>query len=190
MTAIPILMYHNIGRPPEGARLRSLYVRRGAFARQMRLLRMLGYQGLSMQQAMPYLRGERVGRVAAITFDDGYIDTLESALPVLKHHGFSATCYIVSGRMGSYNDWDAQSLGVRKPLMSAAQIRAWKAEGMEVGAEILHLQLVALCKLQALVDGPDLDQGAPGLCWQALAHESFHLFANGLQILPRCAPGR
>lgn len=134
MTAIPILMYHNIGRPPAGARLRSLYVRHGAFARQMRLLRMLGYQGLSMQQAMPYLRGERTGRVAVITFDDGYQDTLDSALPVLKQNGFSATCYVVSGRMGSYNDWDAQSLGVRKPLMSVAQVRTWHAEGMEVGA--------------------------------------------------------
>jgi peptidoglycan/xylan/chitin deacetylase (PgdA/CDA1 family) len=134
MKPVPILMYHNIGEPPEGARLRSLYVRTGAFARQMWLLKLLGYKGLSMAEAMPYLRGEKTGRVVAITFDDGYLDTLEHALPVLNAVGFTATCYVVSGHMGEYNEWDAAELKVHKKLMSAAQVKAWQAAGMEVGA--------------------------------------------------------
>lgn len=131
---IPILMYHNLGTPPPGARLRSLYVRPQAFFRQMRLLRLLGYRGLSMGAAMPYLRGERQGRVAVITFDDGYADTLEHALPALQTQGFSATCYVVSDKIGQYNDWDADTLGVRKPLMDLDQLRVWQAAGMEIGA--------------------------------------------------------
>lgn len=131
---VPILMYHNLGTPPPGARLRSLYVRPHAFFRQMRLLRLLGYRGLSMSAAMPYLRGERQGRVAVITFDDGYVDTLEYALPALQIQGFSATCYVVSDTVGQYNQWDADTLGVRKPLMSLEQLRQWQAAGMEVGA--------------------------------------------------------
>jgi peptidoglycan/xylan/chitin deacetylase (PgdA/CDA1 family) len=127
-------MYHNIGVPPQGARLRNLYVRVGAFARQMFMLRMLGYKGLSMSAAMPYLRGEKQGRVAVITFDDGYVDTLEQALPILQKHGFSATCYVISQRTGQYNEWDAASLNVRKSLMNDEQVRAWHAAGMEVGA--------------------------------------------------------
>jgi peptidoglycan/xylan/chitin deacetylase (PgdA/CDA1 family) len=134
MKNIPILMYHNIGEPPEGARLRALYVRTGAFGRQMMLLKLLGYRGLSMSEAMPYIRGEKTGKVVAITFDDGYLDTLELALPVLNTFGFSATCYVVSGRTGQYNDWDAAELKVQKKLMSDEQIRAWQAAGMEVGA--------------------------------------------------------
>lgn len=134
MKPIPILMYHNIGTPPEGARLRALYVRTGAFGRQMLLLKMLGYQGLSMSAAMPYLRGEKSGRVAVITFDDGYVDTYEQALPILNTFGFSATCYVVSKRMGQYNDWDAATLNVQKQLMTAEQVKAWHAAGMEVGA--------------------------------------------------------
>lgn len=131
---IPILMYHNIGTPPEGARLRGLYVRSKSFARQMRLLRLLGYQGLSMSAAMPYLRGEKQGKVAVITLDDGYLDTYENALPVLRDNGFSATCYFVSNRLGKSNDWDAAALKVEKPLMTADQMREWHAAGMEVGA--------------------------------------------------------
>ena len=134
MKNIPILMYHNIGEPPEGAKLRGLYVRKGAFSRQMWLLKLLGYKGLSMSEAMPYLHGEKSGRVVAITFDDGYLDTYELALPLLKTLGFSATCYFVSGRTGQYNDWDAAALNVQKMLMTDDQIKVWHAAGMEVGA--------------------------------------------------------
>jgi len=134
MSIIPILMYHNIDIPPQGAKLRNLYVRKGAFVLQMLMLRLLGYQGISMSAAMPYLRGEKQGRVAIITFDDGYVDTLENALPILKRNGFSATCYFISQRSGQYNDWDAAALNVRKSLMNNEQILAWHAAGMEVGA--------------------------------------------------------
>lgn len=134
-SAVPILMYHNVARAPRKLpRLRSLYVSPGAFGRQMWLLRQLGYSGLSMSAAMPYLRGERQGRVAVITLDDGYADNLEAALPVLARHGFSATCYVVSGSIGRWNTWDAERLGVRKPLMSLDQLRQWQQAGMEIGA--------------------------------------------------------
>lgn len=133
--ALPILTYHNIAPAPRDLhRWRSLYVSPAAFARQMALLHRLGYHGLSMAAAMPYLRGERAGRIAIITLDDGYADNLHAALPVLQQHGFSATCYVVSGSIGGHNAWDAAKLGVRKPLMSAAQLRAWHAAGMEIGA--------------------------------------------------------
>jgi len=132
---IPILMYHNIATPPRDLkRWRSLYVHPRSFARQMALLKRLGYVGLSMDAAMPYLRGERHGLVAVVTLDDGYADNLANALPVLLRHGFSATCYTVSGALGRYNEWDDAKLGVRKPIMDAAQLRAWHAAGMEVGA--------------------------------------------------------
>jgi peptidoglycan/xylan/chitin deacetylase (PgdA/CDA1 family) len=133
--ALPIFMYHNIAQAPKGLSVyRSLYVSPAAFARQLWLLKRLGYRGLSMRDAMPYLRGEQRGKVAVITLDDGYVDNLDSALPLLQRYGFTATCYVVSARVGQYNDWDAEKLGIRKPLMNAAQLKQWHAGGMEVGA--------------------------------------------------------
>lgn len=143
MANIPILMYHNIASVPRGVRVyRSLYVSPASFARQMGMLRLFGYRGVSMSDAMPYLRGEKHGRVAVITLDDGYADNLESAMPALQRHGFTATCYVVSGLVGQFNTWDADRLGVRKPMMSIEQLRAWQQGGMEVGAHTrTHVRL-------------------------------------------------
>jgi peptidoglycan/xylan/chitin deacetylase (PgdA/CDA1 family) len=133
--AVPILMYHNIASAPRDlAVYRSLYVSPGAFGRQMGLLKRLGYTGLSVTAAEPYLRGDKIGRVAVITLDDGYADNLQSALPILQSFGFSATCYVVSGQIGRYNSWDDQRLGIQKKLMTTEQLRAWRDGGMEVGA--------------------------------------------------------
>jgi peptidoglycan/xylan/chitin deacetylase (PgdA/CDA1 family) len=140
---IPILMYHNIARVPQDVRVyRSLYVSPSSFARQMAMLKMLGYRGVSMSDAMPYLRGEKDGRIAVITLDDGYVDNLEFAMPVLQRYGFTATCYVVSSLVGQYNVWDADRLGVRKPMMTGDQLRAWHDGGMEVGAHTrTHVRL-------------------------------------------------
>ena len=78
---IPILTYHQIApSPARGAGFRSLYVAPAAFARQMAWLHLLGYQGLSMSALMPYLRGERVGKVVGISLDDGYLNNLSHLL--------------------------------------------------------------------------------------------------------------
>ena len=87
-----------------------------------------------MGEAMPYLCGEASGKVVAITFDDGYSDTFEHALPILQHYGFTATCYFVSQRIGQHNVWDAQAIRATKPLMNEENVRQWRSAGMEVGA--------------------------------------------------------
>ena len=97
MPTVPILMYHQIDTPPaRGTPLRGLVVKPAAFARQMGLLRLLGWRGLAMRDLEPYISGEKTGKVVGITFDDGYRNNLEHALPVLLDHSFTATCYGVS----------------------------------------------------------------------------------------------
>lgn len=137
--AVPILMYHQIdASPPRGTPLRGLTVTPGRFARQMGLLRLLGYQGVSMTELEPYLLGQKSGKVVGITFDDGYQNNLEHALPVLLRLGFSATCYAVSDPVDGRNAWD-ESIGVpSKPLLTPAQMREWMQAGMDLGAHTRH----------------------------------------------------
>ena len=138
-------MYHQIVEPPpKGAPYRSLYVSPGAFSKQMGLLKRLGYTGLSMGNLLPYLRGERQGKVVGITFDDGYVNNLANALPVLSRHGFSSTCYAVGGLLGKTNSWDEKSGIAQVPLMDAAGLQRWVQGGQEVGAHTFnHINLLA-----------------------------------------------
>jgi peptidoglycan/xylan/chitin deacetylase (PgdA/CDA1 family) len=135
---IPILMYHQIDEPPpRGTPLRGLVVSPKSFARQMQLLKWMGYQGLSMRDLEPYLNGEKQGRVVGITFDDGYHNNLTHALPVLQKQGFTATCYGVSGLLGGTNAWDADKVAL-KPLMTVDEWRLWHHAGMDVGSHTCH----------------------------------------------------
>lgn len=161
---IPILVYHQIdAAPPKGGAFRSLYVSPEAFGRQMGLLKMLGYQGLSMSALLPYLRGEKQGKVVGITFDDGYLNNLTYALPVLERHGFSSTCYCVSQRLGQTNVWDQPQAIAQTPLMDAGQLRQWVAGGQEVGAHTrYHVNLTecdeALARSEMLLSKEDLEK--------------------------------
>jgi len=149
---IAILTYHQIAlAPPKGAPFRSLYVSPSAFARQMLGLRLLGYQGLSMSGLLPYLQGQKAGRVVGISFDDGYLNNLTHALPVLQRYGFSSTCYAVSQRLGQTNVWDQDAGVAQTALMTAAQLREWVAGGQEVGAHTRHhVHLPALALADSL----------------------------------------
>lgn len=133
--SIPILTYHHTEQaPPKGFQMRSLLVTPSSFSAQMLWLARLGYTGLAMSDLMPYLRGTKKGKVVGITLDDGYQSNVSQALPILKNHGFSATCYVVSGRLGQHNEWDA-ALGMAKAtLMNVEEIHKWVDAGMEVGS--------------------------------------------------------
>jgi peptidoglycan/xylan/chitin deacetylase (PgdA/CDA1 family) len=136
---VPILTFHQIAPAPEkGTGFRSLSVAPELFERQMTFLRTLGYQGLSMTALQSYLRGERTGKVVGITFDDGYLNNLTHALPVLQRIGFSSTCYCLSAMLGQANSWDRHNGVPPSELMSATHLRQWVAGGQEVGAHTRH----------------------------------------------------
>jgi peptidoglycan/xylan/chitin deacetylase (PgdA/CDA1 family) len=148
---IPVLMYHQIDvPPPSGTPLRGLVVSPGSFARQMGLLKLLGYQGLSMRDLEPYMKGEKQGKVIGVTFDDGYQNNRYNALPVLQKYGFTATCYAVSSMMGGTNSWD-RGLVAEKPLMTEADWSIWLTSGMDVGSHTRsHADLTRLSTDEAI----------------------------------------
>ena len=149
---IPILMYHQTAATPrKGSPLRGLVVSPQTFSRQMAALAAVGYRGLSMTDLQPFLSGEKQGRVVGITFDDGYENTLLHALPVLQRHGFSSTCYVVSGMVGQRNAWDAHHGIAQVPLMTSDQLQLWIDGGQEVGSHtVTHANLGQLAKPEQL----------------------------------------
>ena len=84
--AVPVLMYHSIGGTDR------LAVRPEAFAEQMAYLKDNGYTPLPFGA-----RADAAERPVVITFDDGYADFHEHALPVLARFGFPATVFVTTG---------------------------------------------------------------------------------------------
>lgn len=171
-TPIPILMYHQIDTmPPRGTPMRGLIVTPQAFARQMKLLKILGYQGLAMRDLEPYLSGAKNGKVVGITFDDGYQNNLLHAAPVLQHHGFTATCYAVSQQIGGSNVWDHGTGIATKSLMKRAEWLQWQTAGMEIGSHTCnHVRLNQLSPAAAWKEITQSKSELEQLCGREVRH--------------------
>lgn len=135
-----LLMYHSVAPYEEDPYL--VTVRPQRFEQQMRWLRRRGLRGTSVRELLDARRSGTGRGLVGLTFDDGYADFVQHALPILTRHGFTATLFAVVGRLGGDNAWDAN--GPRKALMSARQVRQAAAAGIEIGSHSLrHVRLPA-----------------------------------------------
>ncbi|OOG54287.1 polysaccharide deacetylase family protein [Polaromonas sp. C04] len=62
---------------------------------------------LPLDQAVTRLKaGTLPARAACITFDDGYADNFEVAMPILQRHGLTATFFIATGFLNGGRMWN------------------------------------------------------------------------------------
>lgn len=137
--AIPmVLMYHSICPYEQDPYLVTVHPDR--FARQMRWLAERGLRGVPVAELLTAHDAGHARRLVGLSFDDGYADFVDHALPILARYGFRATVFPIAGLLGSDNAWDPE--GPRKPLMTDQQLRRIAAAGMEIGSHGLrHLSL-------------------------------------------------
>jgi peptidoglycan/xylan/chitin deacetylase (PgdA/CDA1 family) len=101
-----ILMYHRISEPdldPWG-----LSVSPDHFAEQLEVINKY-FHPLSMSEFLGYLqRGRLPNRSIVVTFDDGYVDNLQNAKPLLERSGVPATIFIVTEAIAEERNfwWD------------------------------------------------------------------------------------
>jgi peptidoglycan/xylan/chitin deacetylase (PgdA/CDA1 family) len=90
-----VLMYHKVNDVPEN----SVTVPAGLFDEQMAQLRELGYRPVSLDDVLAYyVDGVPLPPNAVlISFDDGYRDNLENAVPVLLRYGYPAVIFVPIG---------------------------------------------------------------------------------------------
>ena len=110
------------------------------FEQQMRWLAGRGLRGASVRDLLA-ARAAGLGQgLVGLTFDDGYADFAQYALPVLRRLGFTATVFVIAGRLGGQNSWDPD--GPRKQLMDAGLVRQVADAGIEIGSHGLrHVRL-------------------------------------------------
>jgi peptidoglycan/xylan/chitin deacetylase (PgdA/CDA1 family) len=137
------LMYHSVDHYEEDPYL--LTVDPGRFAAQMGWLRGRGMRGVGIRELLDAQAAGHSAGLVGLTFDDGYADFGRHVLPVLRDHGFTATVYVVAGRLGRCNTWDAD--GPRKNLLTAREVARLAACGMEIGSHGLgHIALAGLSR--------------------------------------------
>ena len=139
-----IFMYHGVADVDEDPN--QLCVSPARFAEQMAWLARRGLRGVGIAELVDAMRAGRQRGLVGLTFDDGYTNVLETALPVLRQHGFGATAYIISDRLGGTNEWDE---GPVWQLMTGGQVRELAAAGIEIGSHAAtHMRLAGASPAQ------------------------------------------
>jgi len=120
---IRILFYHRVS--PERD---ELAVTPERFSGQMRYLADEGYAVVDVLTAAAMLGGRVERKTVALSFDDGYLDVAENALPVLREHGFRATVFVAPAVI----DGDAMFEWYERqpPLLAWDRIRELDGEGV------------------------------------------------------------
>jgi peptidoglycan/xylan/chitin deacetylase (PgdA/CDA1 family) len=92
-SGLRILLYHRVDDDDDAL---ALPPRR--FREQMDYLASEGYRVVDLMESLALLdAGEAPPKTIGLTFDDGFADLAEHALPVLTEHGFRATVFITTG---------------------------------------------------------------------------------------------
>ena len=135
-TALPVLMYHSVSDDPEPGihpyyRLATSPTR---FAEQMGWLAESGYRVLSLDAALEAHQGpKQVERSVVVTFDDGYVDFIEHAWPVLESHGFSASVFLPTAYIG-----DTRCCFKGRECLTWAEVRELNARGVAFGSHTVN----------------------------------------------------
>lgn len=147
-TGHAVLTYHHVGTAPRGVRLKGLYLSPQLFARQMAELAAAGFSAPGYDELLD--SGPENGLRVFLTFDDGFGDVWEHALPVLQHQRYQAIQFLVANRLGDVSEWQRPSGEVAGSLMSRGQIEEWLAAGQGIGSHSLtHPYLTRLPLAQA-----------------------------------------
>lgn len=114
-----VLCYHRVLAEPDVLDPDGMTA--AVFARHMRVLRRF-FRPVPLADLV---NGARDGSVApgsvAVTFDDGYADNLEVALPILRQEGIPATVFVATAGLDGVTMWNDRIIeGMRRLLGSEA----------------------------------------------------------------------
>lgn len=138
-----VLAYHGVAHVDVRDDRARIFVSPQHLASQVRLLQRLGYRFATAEEALELGGGGLPPPgTAVLTFDDGLVDNLTTAAPLLERLGVRATFYLCTGL------WGTRHVDVAGPagrLLDEAGARRLHEAGMELGAHgMSHVDLRGL----------------------------------------------
>jgi peptidoglycan/xylan/chitin deacetylase (PgdA/CDA1 family) len=134
VTAVPILLYHSVSDDPPSW-IAPLSITPKAFSRHVELVLQSGATALAVDEYASILKGggSLPERPVVITFDDGFADFRECALPALRRAGIPVTLFVTTGFLDGFSD----GAGVTRPpgpWLNATELADLRGERVEIGA--------------------------------------------------------
>ncbi|MDB5349815.1 MAG: putative xylanase/chitin deacetylase [Planctomycetota bacterium] len=139
MTGLPILMYHSLDTSGSVISTSPSWFRATMAA--------LHAEGFACVDLNDWISAGRpaVERGFALTFDDG-LASLTIAAETMAHHGFSATAFLVAGRMGRDNGWAGVRRGIPSlALLDWSDLAALRDAGIRFGAHTMSHPYLGVC---------------------------------------------
>src|SRR5690606_15080536 len=104
------LMYHKVPDINIESRHR-IFVNKDNFEKHLQFYKSQGFTTLHFSELAEYWSLKRdpstfPKKPLILTFDDGYIDNLKNAGPLLQKYGFKAVIYLLADNEVRYNYWD------------------------------------------------------------------------------------
>lgn len=142
------LCYHSIA--PRGPRY--LTISAELLERQLAVLRRRGLRGGDLAALDALAAGRAIPPTAFLTFDDGFRDNFETALPLLREHGLPAFVFVLPPLLdeGAAFEWpemraDLERHAATMRSVDWSMLEAMKEGGFEVGSHTLsHAHLPRL----------------------------------------------
>src|ERR1051325_10318040 len=98
-----VLLYHRVASLSPDPQL--LCVTPAHFGEHLEVLRQYG-DPVALHKLLPSVKTRTRGRtLVVVTFDDGYIDNLDHAKPLLERHDIPATVFVTTGYVGTQNEF-------------------------------------------------------------------------------------
>ena len=142
---VPILVYHHVYREGEpelkfagdGAGI----IGEGEFRRQIQYVSDNGWTVVSTSQLADWIAGEGdlPERAAVLHFDNGWLDTIEVAFPILEELGMTGTSFPITDGIEASSTGGTASVRtltegvVSKPFMTWGQLQQLLDAGWEIG---------------------------------------------------------
>lgn len=129
---IKILTYHRIvDKNIKGESKFTVNI--DAFRKQLRILELLNFTPITFLDYKLYLEEKLTlpKKPIILTFDDGYLDTFEVAIPTLLEFDMRAVIFVLGDRRLKTADW---MNGDSAPLMNNEQIVMARSFGFEIGS--------------------------------------------------------